>query len=140
MGVPSECKAGVAEILTYKPYFENVKDDEICRKYTEELAEDGTMPVTSLLYRNPILGFIEDAYVANILEPKYIDIMNNEMNGEIELEVIIYGLEQASYQLTMAVLTCIIRQEQYCQGLWEIATKEKWFLKILERLEVLMKE
>ena len=140
MGVPSDKRAGVEEILTYLPYFETVEEDMISRVVTQELEEDGSMPVDTIMYRNPILGFIEDAYVANILEPKYIEIMNAEAQGEIELEVLVYALPQASYQLTMSVLTCIIRQEQFAPGLWALATKEGWFLKILQRLEVLMEE
>lgn len=140
MGVPSDKRAGVEEILTYLPYFETVEEDMISRVVTQELEEDGSMPVDTIMYRDPILGFIEDAYVANILEPKYIDIMNAEAQGEIELEVLVYALPQASYQLTMSVLTCIIRQEQFAPGLWGLATKEGWFLKILQRLEALMEE
>lgn len=140
MGVPEEYREGIADILTYKPFFEEVKDDEICKIEEEGKNESGEQAAPVYLYRNPIVGFVEDAYKDNILEPKYIEIMDTEANGVTELEVLIYGLEQASYHLTMAVLTCIIRQEQYCSGLWEIATREKWFLKILQRLEELMAE
>lgn len=140
MSIPSEKRAGIEEILTYIPYFENLEKDEICRIVTEELAEDGTMPVETLMYRTPLLGFIEDTYVANVMEPKYIDILNLEAMGEIELEVLVYGLEQASYQLTMAVLTCIIVQEKYAKGMWKIAAEEGWFLKVLYRLQQLMDE
>ncbi len=140
MGVPSEKRLGIEDILTYIPYFENLKEDEISRIVTEELAEDGTMPVDQLMYRTPLLGFIEDTYVANVMVSNYIEIMNLEAMGEIELEVLVYGLEQASYDLTMAVLTCIIVQERYAPGIWEIAAKEGWFLRILYRLQQLMDE
>ncbi len=140
MGVPMEKRAGIEEMLTYLPYFENLEEDKICKVVTEELAEDGTMPVEHLLYRSPLLGFIEDTYVANVLLKNYAEIMNLEAMGEIELEVLVYGLEQASYELTMAVLTCIIVQEKYAKGMWQIAAKEGWFLKVLQRLEELMAE
>lgn len=140
MNIPKEKRAGIEEILTYIPYFEELKEDEICRIVTEELAEDGTMPVETLMYRTPLLGFIEDTYVANVMEPNYIEIMNLEAMGEIELEVLVYGLEQASYQLTMAVLTCIVVQEKYAKGMWKIAAEEGWFLMILRRLEQLMEQ
>ena len=132
MNIPKECRAGVEEILTYIPYFEEVEEDKIARK-----DEDGE----SIMYRNPIVGFVEDAYKTNILESNYIDIMKAAANEEtLDLDVFVYALPQAGYHLTMAVLTCIIRQEQYCRGLWEIATKEKWFLMILNRLSQLMEE
>ena len=98
------------------------------------------MPVEVLMYRSPLLGFVEDAYVANILEPKYLEIIDDQAMGEIELEVLVYGLEQASYELTMAVLTCIVVQEKYAKGMWKIAAEEGWFLMILRRLEQLMAE
>ena len=140
MSVPSEKRAGVAEILTYIPFFEEIEEDKISKIVTEELAEDGTMPVERLMYRSPLLGFVEDAYVANILEPKYLDIINAEAMGEIELEVLVYAVEQASYLLTMAILTCIIVQEKVAPGLWGMATKEGWFLKILNHLQDLYDE
>ena len=140
MSVPSEKRAGVAEILTYIPFFEEIEEDKISKIVTEELAEDGTMPVERLMYRSPLLGFVEDAYVANILEPKYLDIINAEAMGEIELEVLVYAVEQASYLLTMAILTCIIVQEKVAPGLWGMATKEGWFLRILNHLQDLMDE
>ena len=140
MSVPSDKRAGVAEILTYIPFFEEVEEDQISRVVTEELEEDGSMPVEVLMYRSPLLGFVEDAYVANILEPKYLEIINDQAMGEIELEVLVYGLEQASYELTMAVLTCIVVQEKYAKGMWKIAAEEGWFLMILRRLEQLMAE
>ena len=140
MSVPSEKRAGVAEILTYIPFFEEIEEDKISKIVTEELAEDGTMPVERLMYRSPLLGFVEDAYVANILEPKYLDIINAEAMGEIELEVLVYAVDQASYLLTMAILTCIIVQEKVAPGLWGMATKEGWFLKILNHLQDLYDE
>ena len=118
----------------------DTKEDKISKIVTEELAEDGTMPVERLMYRSPLLGFVEDAYVANILEPKYLDIINAEAMGEIELEVLVYAVDQASYLLTMAILTCIIVQEKVAPGLWGMATKEGWFLKILNHLQDLYDE
>ena len=85
MSVPSEKRAGIAEILTYIPFFEEVEEDQISRVVTEELEPDGTMPVEHLMYRTPLLGFVEDAYVANVLEPKYLEIINDQAMGEIEL-------------------------------------------------------
>ena len=140
MSIPSEKRAGIAEILTYIPFFEEIEEDQISRVVTEELEPDGTMPVETLMYRSPLLGFIEDAYVANILEPKYLDIINDQAMGEIELEVLVYGIDQADYMLTMAVLTCIIVQEKVAKGIWGMATKEGWFLRILNRLQELYDE
>ena len=140
MSIPSEKRAGIAEILTYIPFFEEIEEDKISKIVTEELEEDGTMPVERLMYRTPLLGFVEDAYVANILEPKYLDIINAEAMGEIELEVLVYAVDQASYLLTMAILTCIIVQEKVAPGLWGMATKEGWFLKILNHLQDLYDE
>lgn len=140
MGVPMEKRAGIEEMLTYLPYFENLEEDKISKVVTEELEEGGTMPVDVMLYRSPLLGFIEDTYVANVLLQNYMEIMNLEATGEIELEELVYGVETASYELTMAILTCIIVQEKFAKGLWHIAAKEGWFLKILQRLQELMDE
>ena len=140
MSVPSNKRAGIEEMLTYLPYFEQLEPDMVSRIVTQELEEDGTMPVEVLMYRSPLLGFIEDTYVANVMLPNYAEIMNLEAMGEIELEVLVYGVEQASYELTMAILTCIIVQEKYAKGMWKIAAEEGWFLRILRRLEQLMEE
>ncbi len=138
--IPNDKREAIDYILNYIPYFEELKEDEISRVVTEELEEDGTMPVQQLMYARPIIAFIEDVYVANILRQDYMEIMNLEAMGEIELEVLVYGLEQASYELTMAVLTCIVVQEKYAPGMWQIAAKEGWFLKVLYRLRDMMED
>ena len=94
MGVPMEKRAGIEEMLTYLPYFENLEEDKICKVVTEELEEDGTMPVEVLMYRSPLLGFIEDTYVANVMVQNYMEIMNLEAMGEIELEALVYGVKR----------------------------------------------
>ena len=40
MSVPSEKREGVAEILTYIPFFEEVEEAQISRVVTEELEEE----------------------------------------------------------------------------------------------------
>ena len=140
MSIPKDKRAGVEEMLTYIPYFEQLDKDNICRIVTEELEEDGTMPVEVLMYRSPLLGFIEDTYVANVMLPNYMEVLNLEAAGEIEMEVLVYSAEKASYELTMAILTSIIVQEKYAKGMWKVAAEEGWFLLLLRRLEKLMAE
>ena len=92
------------------------------------------------MYRSPLLGFIEDTYVANVMLPNYMEVLNLEAAGEIEMEVLVYSAEKASYELTMAILTSIIVQEKYAKGMWKVAAEEGWFLLLLRRLEKLMAE
>lgn len=140
MSIPEEKLVAVKKLVDYIPFFENAKHEDVCHWQTEELAEDGTMPVTYPTYCDEFIAFVETAYNEDLLDSRYIDVMNAHTGGETELEAIIYGIESADYQLTMAVLTCIIRQEQFCNGLWAMAVRDKWFLLILQHLEELLED
>ena len=56
-----------------------------------------------------------------------------EMNNELTT-----GIDTADLKLTKAILTCYIRQERFCDGLWGRAIKEGTFLALLKRLEILL--
>ena len=47
-------------------------------------------------------------------------------------------IDTADFKLAKAILTCYIRQERFCDGLWGRAIKEGTFLALLKRLEILL--
>lgn len=47
------------------------------------------------------------------------------------------AIEKADLELTLAILTGYIRQERFCDGLWEDAIREGIFLKLIRRLDSL---
>ena len=58
----------------------------------------------------------------------------------MELEAIIYGIDKYDFDMVIALLTFIIRQERFCYGLWAMAARDKWFTIILNRLQELCEE
>lgn len=140
MYIPEEKRAAVEKLVAYIPFFENAKQEDVCHWQTAEMSEDGTMPMTYPTYCDEFIAFIETAYNEDLLDSGYIDTMNAHTGGETELETIIYGIENADYRLTMAVFTCIVRQEMYCYGLWAMAVRDRWFLLILQHLEELLED
>ena len=56
-----------------------------------------------------------------------------EMNSELAKKI-----DTADFKLVKAILTCYIRQERFCDGLWGRAIKEGIFLTLLKRIEALL--
>ena len=138
MSVPLEKRQAVEKLIKYMDLFSSPQARELCL-WTEEKDEEGnTFRVPT--YKDELFDFIEEAYNSGILEPDYINIMNSLSGGENELDAIIYALPSSDYLMCAAVLTCIVRQERFSPGLWGIACKEKWFLAVLSRMEILLDE
>ena len=62
---------------------------------------------------------------------KYRLPMSNEL---------INAIDSSNYELAKAILTCYVRQERFCDGLWVSAVEDKVFYKLLKRIEQLEQE
>ena len=135
MSIPTEKKQAVEKLLEYLPFFEITDREDICRWVTEEKSPDGTMPVTYPMYRDELIDFINLVYENDLMDTSYMQTMEKLSGGEVELEAIIYGIDRYDFDMVMALLTFIIRQERFCYGLWAMAARDKWFTTILNRLK-----
>ncbi len=68
----------------------------------------------------------------------YLEILHRQaLDG---IEQMKSAIDDADLELTKAILTGYVRQERFCDGLWESAVEDNRFLRILNRLEQLMIE
>lgn len=137
--VPKDKQDALKKLLSYRPFFESAKEEDVCQWVTQP-AEEGVAGGTYPMYSDSLLEALECAYDGDLLLPNYTGIIANAAGGETELEDIVERLDKSNYELVMAVLTCIIRQERFMSGLWAIAVRERWFYQILGRLEQLLEE
>lgn len=124
------------KIRKYISYFETVSADTACQwEKSVELA-DGSFSMPFPIYEPEFLDFVDDISASSLMDYSYGNTleefglgMNNELTKRIET---------ADFKLAKAILTCYIRQERFCDGLWGRAIMEGTFLALLKRLEILL--
>lgn len=137
--IPKDKTEAVKRLVNYRPFFEKIKPEDVCRWEKDE-ATEGSAPSVYPVYAEDLLIPLEVAYDGDLLLPNYPGIIANAAGGETELADIVERLDKASYELVMAVFTCIVRQERFMPGLWEEAVRERWFYQILGRLQEMLEE
>ena len=123
-------------IRKYISYFETVSAETDCRwEKSVELA-DGSLSMPFPIYEPEFLDFVDDVSSSALMDFAYGNTLEEyglEMNNELTTRI-----DTADFQLAKAILTCYIRQERFCDGLWGRAIKEGTFLALLKRLETLL--
>lgn len=129
-------RIGFEKIFPYISYFEEEISEDSCRWEKSHPTKSVAFTMPYPVYEDKLLRFIDDASNSGLMDYAY---------GETILE---YALEQnnelrnyidtADLRLTKAILTCYIRQERFCDGLWGQAVKEGTFLALLKRLKTLL--
>ena len=124
------------KIRKYISYFEAVSADTACRwEKSSELA-DGSLSMPFPIYEPEFLDFVDNVSASSLMDFAYGNTLEEyglEMNNELTTRI-----DTADFQLAKAILTCYIRQERFCDGLWGRAIKEGTFLALLKRLEILL--
>lgn len=138
MNIPQDKAEVVQSLLKYIDIFrEDVKDS--LYSVTGGENEDGSY-FAYPVYDEKLLDFIEVTYKSGILRPDYITTMNKYSNEGDDLDDIIARVDSNGFDLRQAVLTCLVRQERFQDGLWGIAVREGWFLSVLKRLSQLLEK
>ena len=123
------------KLCVFIPYFESVNKEDVCQwSGGEKLGENHfTMPYPD--YERTLHDFIQEVYKSNIMCYDYLDIIHRRgLDGTEQMKS---AIDDADLELTKAILTGYVRQERFCDGLWESAVEDKTFLRILKRLEQL---
>ncbi len=128
-------KNSVERLTAFIPYFENVNKENVCRWSGGEKIVDNHFTMPYPVYKRSINNFIEIVYKSNLLCYDYLDVIQKYgLDNTAEMNV---AIDNADLELALAILTGYVRQERFCDGLWESAVQDKMFLKILKRLEQL---
>ena len=129
-------KRSIDKLLAFIPYFENANEKNACSWGGGEKLGENHFSMPYPIYEQTLEVFIQAVYSSNLICYNYLEII--EKHGLHGTEEMNPAIEQSDLELTLAILTGYIRQERFCDGLWESAVKDKTFLKILRRLERLM--
>ncbi len=128
--------AEFGQIRGYIPYFEAVHVETAYRWEKSRKLEDGTFSMPYPVYEPQFLKFIDDVSNSNLIDFAYGDTLREyglAMNNELTKKI-----DTADFKLAKAILTCYVRQERFCDGLWGQAIREGTFLALLKRMEVLL--
>lgn len=126
------------KICDYISYFETLDVENACQWQKSELLKDGTYTMPYPIYENGVLQFTDDISRSDLMDYNYGETIQKygfSMNDSLAKQI-----ETADLSLTKAILTCYIRQERFCEGLWEMAIKKGVFLALLKRLKFLLTE
>jgi hypothetical protein len=119
--------------ITYISYFENDKNQFYTWTQAKE-SENGVIQLGYPAYEERFMAFVKDVSESGLLSKHYLDILKKRISKDAKLKDFI---DIADEELLYAIFTYYIRQERFCDGLWAKAIKEKVFLKILLRLQML---
>lgn len=129
---------GFEKIRAYISYFEEIDTENPCRWEGVRIGENGTHTMPYPVYDKKLLQFIDDATNSGLMDYAYgktIEKYGLEMSDSLAERI-----DTADLKLTKAILTCYVRQERFCDGLWGKAVKDGIFLALLKRLGTLLTE
>ncbi len=113
--------------IEYIDYFENHDGNIIA---VGSGADNKTLSIPAFNYDTKFEEFIQDVYDSGIMVVDYL-----ERIGEEDINLLI---ENADIELLRAVLTYLVREERFCYGTWKQSIKDKTFLRVLYRLQMLI--
>lgn len=129
---------GFEKIYGYISYFESLDVENACQWQQGERLKDGSYTFGYPVYEDKFLQFIDDISRSNLMDISYGETLQKyglEMNHGLAEQI-----ETADLPLAKAILTCYVRQERFCDGLWETAVNSGIFLALLKRLKSLLTE
>ena len=134
----SSIRSSIEKLSAFIPYFETVSKEDVCHWGGGEKLGDNHLTMPYPDYERTLHDFIQAVYKSNIMCYDYLDIIHKR--GIDGIEQMNSAIDTADFELTKAILTGYVRQERFCDGLWESAVEDKTFLKILNRLQRLLSE
>ena len=112
----------ILEITQFIPYLKRMRGQTVCNY------RNG-YPV----YDQSLLEFVDAVERSNLMVHDYLRIISEY--GINHFDEIADRLKEANIELTLAILTGLVRQERFGEGLWKEAVEKELFLSALVRLE-----
>ena len=126
----------IEKICNYISYFETIHAETACHWEESRELKNGVFSMPFPVYEPQLLDFIDDVSNSDLMDISYGSTLEEYglgMNNELAKKI-----DTADFKLTRAILTCYIRQERFCDGLWGRAAAEGTFLALLRRLKTLL--
>lgn len=124
-------------LFEYISYFESTDASSRFRFEGEGRTGKGSYTFSHPVYDHRLLDFIEEVYESGLIDIAYFSVLNRYLTSSFNEMVDV--IEEADFELLSAVLAYYIRQERFGEGMWAAALKDRIFLKVLERLKVILK-
>lgn len=124
------------DLISYISYFENDKI-KFCTWEGGEQVDEKTFTMAYPKYDEGVNQFVQAVYDCDIMMKDYLPYLESRFGAGSNIKGVI---ETADFEALKAILTYYIRQERFCDGLWEEAVNEGIFLAILRRLKELLEK
>ncbi len=130
-------RESIGRLIAFIPYFENVLKEQACQWSGGEKIDENSFTMPYPVYDKVLEDFIQTFYKSNLMCYNYLDVIKlHKIDGTKEMND---ALDNSDIELTLAILTGYVRQERFCDGLWQSAVEDKTFLKLLRRLDALIR-
>lgn len=117
----------IEKLAEYINYFED-ENKVFYNWYGGEKTEDDTYIMPYIIYDEKLHEFIKSVYESGIMMEDYLSYLERKFGKSNDMNNII---KNADFETLCAVLTYLVRQERFHDGLWSEAIRNKYFLKIL---------
>lgn len=125
----------IADLHKFVPFFEAAFDKKVCNWLSGGKISDNFYSTSHPVYDSELYDFVRRFERSNLVCFNYVYVIDKYQLDKTEL--MHDAIEKADLELTLAILTGYIRQERFCDGLWEDAIREGIFLKLIRRLDSL---
>jgi|GEM_PF-467081 len=132
--LPAPEPMGVKSLCSFIPCFEHMSPDEACQWVEMKKNKNGVITLPYPVYSDDFLKFISAFYQSGLLAGNYQDELNQRIPDweTIDIKTVI---ETADFEMTIIVLTKLVRVERFSDGAWDHAIRSGLFLAILRRLK-----
>lgn len=120
-------------LLAYIPYFED-RTKPFCAWQPPAGTGGNEIPVRYPVYDDMLDRFICDVGESGLMRTDYMEALKG-----VDINDAPAFIECADMPALRAIFTYFVRQERFCEGLWETAAKNGVFLCLLVRLGELTK-
>ena len=118
------------KLLSYIEYFSTAGEE-----VGTWVCESSVFPYVN--YSKELLSFIDAVYETDLIDKEYLPYLEQHFprdNNPADY------IDTADFRLLRAILTFFVRQERFCDGLWQGAVTDKTFYRILLRLKDFLPE
>jgi len=124
------------KLFEYISYFNN-DSIQFCQWEGTRKSENDEFTMSYPVYDDELTEFIQDVYDSGIMMENYLDYLQSKFGSNNDMNTII---PKADFETLRALLTYLVRQERFCNGMWGAAAEDKRFLNILLRLKTYVDE
>ena len=120
-------------IFDYISYFANATGESANELKGGNKTEDKTYSRPYYDYDQRLIEFMDELAESEYVDYNYVSTI--EKYGLTMSDRLVSEIDTANEELLKAILTCYMRQERFCDGIWKEAVENKIFLKALIRLQ-----